>query len=201
MATAAITRQVLDEKELLACLATAGLKCVESYSEAWGPTTALQPTLRRFVTSLDPAQQDGGCFESLCCKAEGCRILAAHVSTSVPRFLLYRSGVLLATVESCNPPALLAALNAHVPRAGEPPEDQTVRASERGSQPLRALLSLPSSSPLRHGSPTHSWSLLLNLPVQLLPRRALAQQTCFASERRPLCLLGRRWRLLPPSTS
>ena len=120
-----IARQV-DEAALLARLALPGLVCVESFSEAWGPCTALQSTLRRFIVSLEPQQQDG--FESLCCKAEGCRVLSAFVSTSLPRFLLYRNGVLRATVEGANPPALLAALNAHVPRTGEATEeDQAVR--------------------------------------------------------------------------
>ena len=95
---------------------------IESCSESWGPTQALGAFMKRF------ASDHPSTFESFVCVAEKTKLLREHTATSCPAFLLYRNGVLLASVHGVDPPALLAALEAHVPRSPEEPDSQEVRS-------------------------------------------------------------------------
>lgn len=61
------------------------------------------------------------------CKAEGNSLLEKCRATSVPHFFFFRNGVLRDTVTYPNVPALEAALRAHLPKAGEAPDDPAVR--------------------------------------------------------------------------
>jgi len=97
---------------------------VESFAEAWGPTAA-PLGLKRFQASLEAPEA----LELLICKAEGVQLLHSHRATSVPHFLIYRNGRLLYTQAGLDTPALLAALRAHAPRAGELVDSQEVSAA------------------------------------------------------------------------
>ena len=61
------------------------------------------------------------------CKAEGNTLLEKFKSTSVPHFLFFRDGHLRDTVVGPNVPQLERALREHVPKAGDPVVDPTVR--------------------------------------------------------------------------